>query len=113
MLLFLQATEVVAETAQAAPSSNGFYIMIALMFLVMWLLIWRPESKRRKQAKLFRESLQKGQKVMTAGGIYGTIKEVKDNYVLLEIDNNVHIRIDRNMVSADSSAASQTPTAGK
>ncbi len=49
----------------------------------------------------FRNSLEAGQKVITAGGIYGKIKEVKESYVLLEIDNNVHIRVDKSMVMKD------------
>ena len=57
------------------PSPWGFYIMIGLMILVLWLFMWRPESKRRKEMQKFREGLKKGDKVITAGGIYGTVKE--------------------------------------
>lgn len=49
------------------PSPWGFYIMIGLMILVLWLFMWRPESKRRKEMQKFREGLKKGDKVITAG----------------------------------------------
>ena len=51
----------------------------------------------------FRNALEKGQKIITAGGIYGTIKEVKENYDLVEVDSNVAIRVDKNMVMKDPS----------
>ena len=55
----------------------------------------------QKELNNFRNSLEVGQKVITAGGIYGKIKEVKEAYVLMEIDNNVHIRVDKNMIMKD------------
>lgn len=83
------------------PSSMSIYIMIALMILVMWLFMWRPESKRRKEMQKFRENLKKGDKVITAGGIYGTVKEIKERTLLIEVDGNVTLRVDKNMVVAD------------
>ena len=81
----------------------SFLIMIGLMFLVMWLFMWRPEAKRRKQMQEFRNNLKKGDKIITAGGIYGTVKEVKETSILIEVDSNVTLRIDKNMVVADNS----------
>ena len=83
------------------PSPWGFYIMIGLMILVLWLFMWRPESKRRKEMQKFREGLKKGDKVITAGGIYGTVKEIKERTLLIEDDGNVTLRVDKNMVVAD------------
>ncbi len=76
------------------------YIMIGLMILVLWLFMWRPESKRRKEMETFRAGLKKGDKIITAGGIYGSVKEVKEASLLIEVDSNVTIRIDKTMVSA-------------
>ncbi len=88
-----------------APAGGGggysFIIMMVLIFVVMWFFMIRPQQKRQKELTKFRNALQPGQKIITAGGIYGKIKEVKDNYVLVEIDNNVHIRIDKSMVMKD------------
>ena len=83
------------------PSPWGFYSMIGLMILVLWLFMWRPESKRRKEMQKFREGLKKGDKVITAGGIYGTVKEIKERTLLIEVDGNVTLRVDKNMVVAD------------
>lgn len=86
-------------------SQWSFWIMIALMILVIWLFMWRPESKRRKELAKFREGLKKGDKIITAGGIYGTVKEIKETTLLIEVDSNVTLRVDKNMVVADNSAA--------
>lgn len=87
-----------------APAGGGglsFLLMMVLIFVVMWFFMIRPQQKRQKELNNFRNNLQKGMKIITAGGIYGTIKEVKENYVLVEIDNNVDIRIDKSMVMKD------------
>ena len=83
----------------------SFIIMIALMVLVLWLFMWRPEAKRRKQMQAFRDGLKKGDKIITAGGIYGTVKEIKENTLLIEVDSDVSLRLDTAMVVADNSNA--------
>ena len=88
MIDFLQA----AAPAQPQPGfmqQYSFIIMIGLMVLVLWLFMWRPEAKRRKQMQAFRDGLKKGDKIITAGGIYGTVKEVKETTLLIEVDGNV------------------------
>ncbi|MBQ4280083.1 MAG: preprotein translocase subunit YajC [Rikenellaceae bacterium] len=86
-----------------AGGSMQFLIMMVLIFGVMYFFMIRPQQKRQKELVKFRNALEKGQKVVTAGGIYGTIKEVKEGYVLLEVDNNVNIRIDKAMIMRDPS----------
>ena len=85
------------------PGMGGFWIMMLLMIAVLYFFMWRPESKRRKEMAKFREGLKKGDKIITAGGIYGTVKEVKETTLLIEVDGNVSLRIDKNMVVADNS----------
>ena len=84
---------------QPAGSGMGFWLMIIAMIAIMYFFMWRPESKRRKQMQKFREGLQKGDKIITAGGIYGVIKEVHETSLLIEVDSNVTLRIDKNMVA--------------
>ena len=94
--------ETPAEATEATPaggSSWSFWIMIVAMIGIMYFFMWRPESKRRKQMENFRNNLKKGDKIITAGGIYGTIKEVQPTSLLIEVDSNVTLRIDKNMVA--------------
>ena len=83
--------------------SAQFLIMMVLIFGVMYFLMIRPQQKKKKELVKFRNALEKGQKIVTAGGIYGTVKEVKEGYVLVEVDSNVAIRVDKNMVMRDPS----------
>ena len=92
MINFLQTVPI--EPQPGFMQQYSFIIMIGLMVLVLWLFMWRPEAKRRKQMQEFRNGLKKGDKVITAGGIYG---------VVIEVDGNVTLRIDKNMVVADNS----------
>ena len=96
--------EAVAAVAEEAPAQGGgltFWLMIGAMIAVMYFFMWRPESKRRKQMQNFRDNLKKGDKIITAGGIYGVIKEVQPTSVLVEVDSNVTLRIDKNMIVGD------------
>ncbi len=98
-----QATEVVNEVAQTAPQGGSgwsFWIMIIAMIAIMYFFMWRPESKRRKEAQKFRDGLKAGDKVITAGGIYAVVKKVEETSLLIEVDSNVTLRIDKGMVVA-------------
>ena len=87
----------------AGGGSAQFLIMMVLIFGVMYFLMIRPQQKKQKELVKFRNALEKGQKIVTAGCIYGTVKEVKEGYVLVEVDSNVAIRVDKNMVMRDPS----------
>ena len=94
--------ETAAEAPEAAPAGGGmsFWLMIVAMIAIMYFFMWRPESKRRKQMENFRNNLKKGDKIITAGGIYGTVKEIQPTSLLIEVDSNVTLSIDKNMVAA-------------
>ena len=77
------------------------WIMLALMFVVMWFFMIRPQKKQQKELQNFRDSLKNGDKVVTIGGIYGTVFEVKDASVLIEVDNGVRIRVSKNALVKD------------
>ena len=92
---------------QAAPAAQpqgggwSMWIMLALIFVVMWFFRIRPQRKQQKELQNFRDSLKKGDKVVTIGGIYGTVCEIKENNVLIEVDNNVKIRVSKNALVKD------------
>ena len=82
MINLLQAT----APAPQAGGGYSLFIMLGLMILVLYFFMWRPESKRRKQMAQFRAGLKKGDKIITAGGIYGVVKEIKETTLLIEVD---------------------------
>jgi preprotein translocase subunit YajC len=77
------------------------------MFAIMYFFMIRPQNKRQKQINDFRKTLQVNQKVITAGGIHGTIKEISDDTVVLEIASGVKITIDKASIFADSAMSQQ------
>ena len=103
MILFtmLQA----AAPAQQGGSQLSFWIMIILVFAVMWFFMIRPQRKQQKEIEKFRNELKKGDKGVTAGGIYGTILEVQERTVLLKVDKDVKLRVDKTSLLKDYSEA--------
>ena len=100
---------VLLQAPAAGPDGNLMWIMLIAMFVIMYFFMIRPQNKKQKEIANFRKSLQVNQKVITAGGIHGVIKEINDDHIVLEIASNVKIKIDKNSIFADASAASQQP----
>ncbi|MCQ2132622.1 MAG: preprotein translocase subunit YajC [Bacteroidaceae bacterium] len=93
----------------AAPLGGlGSILMIVLMFVILYFFMIRPQQKKQKEIQKFRNSLQVGSRVMTAGGIYGTVKSLNEGetYLTVEIAKGVTIQIERTSVFAD---ATQQP----
>ena len=87
--------------AQAAPSGDPGYIgllPIVLMFVLLYFLMIRPQMKRAKEAKAMIEALQKGDEVITAGGVLGRITKLSDAYISLEIAPNTEIAVQKSAV---------------
>ena len=85
--------------------------MMILIFVVFYFFMIRPQTKKQKELQKQRDAMKKGDKVVTAGGIYGTIAEVKDGerYVLLRVDNDVKIKVDKTSLQKDPSAPAPKP----
>ena len=71
------------------------------MFVVMWAFMIRPQRKQQKELEKLRNELKKGDKVVTAGGIYGTVDEIKERSVLIKVDGDVKLRVDKNSIVRD------------
>ena len=93
-----------SEAAQEGGSAWSGMIMIVAMIVIFYFFMIRPQNKKQKELKKAREAMKKGDKVITAGGIHGRIKDLKDNVVLMEIAPGVTIKIDKTSVFADLSA---------
>lgn len=103
--MILQAAGAAAGQSAAGGSSLSFLLMLALMFLVMWLFMIRPQRKQQKELETMRNALKKGDKVITAGGIYGTVADVDDRTVLIKVDGETKLRIDKSSIQKDMSEA--------
>lgn len=85
---------------QQAGAGYSSILMIVVLIAIFYFFIIRPQSKKQKEIRKFRDSLKKDDKVVTAGGIYGKIKNIDNekNVVILEIADNVKIHIDKGSI---------------
>ncbi len=93
---------------QTSPTGGGGYgqiLFLVLIIVVFYFFMIRPQTKKAKLEREFRESLQKGAKVVTIGGIHGRILEVNDTTFMIEIDSNVKVRIEKTAVAAEATKA--------
>lgn len=98
--------------AQQGGGMGSLIFMLALMFVIMYFFMIRPQRKRQKEVENFRNNLKVGDKVVTASGVYGNVKELNlgEKYMTIEVAKGVAIKVDRNYVYADSNqAAEATP----
>ena len=103
--ILLQAASAANGTAQQGGWS--FWVMMILIFVVFYFFMIRPQQKKQKELQAQREALKKGDKVITAGGIYGQIKEVQDNAFLIEVAKVVTIKVDKGIVYVTADDAKQ------
>jgi preprotein translocase subunit YajC len=91
----------------ATPGQGSSLITLLpllLVFVVFYFFMIRPQMKKQKEMNAYRSSLKRGDKVITTGGIYGRINEVKDNYVMIDAGGDLKLKVDKNAVIKDPSA---------
>ncbi len=95
----------------AAPGGTGYsqIIFLLLIVVVFYFFMIRPQMRKAKIEKEFRNELKKGDKVVTIGGIHGRLVEIADKYFMVEIDTNVKVKIDKTAVAADATKALNAP----
>lgn len=77
------------------------FLPLILVFVVFYFFMIRPQMKKQKELNNYRNSLSKGDKVFTTGGIYGRVVEVKDNFVMIDVGGDVKLKVDKSAVLKD------------
>ena len=88
---------------QAQGGGNmSFLLMMVIIFAIMWFFMIRPQQKKQKEIQNFRNSIARGTQIVTAGGIYGTVKDIDEaaNTLKIEIANSICIKVDKGSVFA-------------
>jgi preprotein translocase subunit YajC len=93
-----------AGTASGQSNALVTFLPLLLVFVVFYFFMIRPQMKKQKDMTNYRSSLKRGDKVITTGGIYGRIYEVKDNYVMLEVGGDLKLKVDKSALIKDSTA---------
>jgi preprotein translocase subunit YajC len=77
------------------------FLPLILVFVVFYFFMIRPQMKKQKEMTNYRNSLKKGDKVITTGGIYGRVNEVRDNYIMLDAGGDVKLKVDKSALLKD------------
>lgn len=98
---------------QAQPGGDyTFLFFMGLMFVVMYFFMIRPQQKKQKEAKKFREGIKKGDHVVTIGGMHGVVAGLEsDETILVEVDEGFRVKIEKWAISAEASQKAGTPPA--
>ncbi len=95
-----------AVLALMSPPQEGQSPFVSLLPLLLIILVFyffmiRPQMRKQKELRSFRESLKKGDKIVTTGGIYGKINDISGQVITVDVGNNIHIKVDKNAVLKD------------
>jgi preprotein translocase subunit YajC len=101
----MKLLDILQDPAAGAPQGGGMsmIIMLVLMFVIFYFFMIRPQQKKQKELNKFRDELKKGDKVMTVGGIHGTVASIQDNTFMIAIAQGVEISVEKSCIIADNS----------
>lgn len=94
----MNLNSILLQAAANGGSGMSGIIMIVLMIVIFYFFMIRPQQKKQKELKKQREAMQAGDKVVTAGGIHGKIKEIKETTILIEAAPGVVLKLDKGSV---------------
>lgn len=100
MNLFFSTAHAQEAATQAQPSMMYNIILFGGMFLLFYLILWRPQSKRAKEHRELIAAVDKGDEIMTSGGLLGKVTRVSDDYVAIEVADNVEMKLQKSSVAA-------------
>ncbi len=88
-----------AQPADGAPSPLVTFLPLILIFLVFYFFLIRPQKKKEEQRQKMIAALKKGDKVVTIGGIHGTVTQVDETSLLLQVDTNTKLRVEKSAIA--------------
>ena len=102
----MNALNILLQAAAGGNQWSGILMMVVIVAIFYFFMI-RPQQKKQKEIQKAREALKVGDQIVTAGGIYGRIREIGDVYMAIEVANGVTVRIDKSSIFASSADAKQ------
>ncbi len=85
-------------TLAGTPFGDSNFLLLALVFVVFYFFMIRPQMKKQKEEKKYRESVEKGSQIITIGGIHGKILSVQDSTVILEVEGGHRLKIEKSAI---------------
>lgn len=96
---------ILLQATSGSANSIMQFAPLLLVFVIFWFFMIRPQAKKQKELRKFREALKKGDQIVTTGGIYGKVTEIKDSVITIQVDKGTHLNVDKTCVLNDMSAA--------
>lgn len=96
-----QLMHILMSPSQGSGGGSSMLIMMLLLIVVFWLFFIRPQMKKTKELQKFRQNLQKGQKIITIGGVHGKIVEINDTTVVIETEGQGRLKIEKSAVATE------------
>lgn len=97
--LFIGVAYAAEEGGRSQGSMYANILLIVAFILIFYFLLWRPQSKRAKDHRNLVENLQKGDEIVTSGGVIGRVTEIRDDVLVIEVANNVELKLQKNAVA--------------
>jgi len=104
-IILMSQPQTTEGAAQQSPL--GMFLPLIAILVIFWIFMIRPQAKRQKELRKFRESLQKGDKVITTGGIYGKVSSISETVIVIQVDENTKLTVDKASVLKDPSDLQQ------
>ncbi len=98
--MFLTSILLMSSSGTSSGGPTSLLFLAAFIFILYFFMI-RPQAKKAKEQRQFIDGIEKGQRVVTSGGLHGRVVQVDEKSLLIEVDKNVKVRIERSMVSMD------------
>jgi len=103
--VFAQAAEGAAPAGAQQPGGMNMFLVMGLFMLAMWFLLIAPQQKKQKQHRKMIEALQPGDEIITSGGIYGTIQQIRNDRIVLKIADGTRIDLAKGFITSKASVA--------
>ena len=97
--MFLQNADTTGQLGGSGMSGMIGFLPLILILLIMYFLMIRPQNKKQKETQKMIEALKKGDKVITIGGIHGTVASTKENTVIIKVDDSTRIEFNRTAIA--------------
>ncbi|MBP5402346.1 MAG: preprotein translocase subunit YajC [Treponema sp.] len=98
-MLFLNFLDTAAPAGDPSGQMPSFLIMVLAMIAIFYFLIFRPQKKQENEAKKMLDALKKGDKILTYGGMYGVVSSIKDNSIVVKVDENAKIEFTKTAIA--------------
>ena len=98
---------VLLQQSTGTQGMGSFWVMMIALILIFWLFFIRPQNKKAKEQRKFREELKKGDKIVTIGGLHGKVNEVKEHTIVIVVDNEVKMEFEKSAIVPDGTPVGQ------